>query len=131
MHFTGKVQEGTLSWTTDRWFLSAPVGIPNPPAVCCKKPRGGKIVGLKAYAAAQNSIIGDRNAAAGKVVFSVRLVFLSKLVIMSDDDPVGQYGKNFPQARKMLYEMSSQGNSGNEKNVLLRRRKISAMVNSR
>lgn len=88
-------------------------------------------MGRKAYAAAQNSIIGDRNAAAGKVVFSVRLVFLSKLVIMSDDDPVGQYGKNFPQARKMLYEMSSQGNSGNEKNVLLRRRKISAMVNSR
>jgi hypothetical protein len=39
--------------------------------------------------------------------------------------------KIFPQARKMLYEMNSQGNSGNEKNVLLRRRKISAMVNSR
>ena len=68
LRFVGKVVEGTISRTADRWFLSVTVEIPDPPSVrrenqavggvdlgvsaCATLSTGEKIVGPKAYAAA-------------------------------------------------------------------------------
>lgn len=72
VRFIGKVLEGTVSRTADRWFLSVTVEIPDPPVVCRENQAvggvdlgvsalatlstGEKIVGPKAYAAAQTKL---------------------------------------------------------------------------
>ncbi len=68
LRFVGKVLEGTISRTADRWFFSVTVEIPDPPGILrenqtvggvdlgvsalATRSTGEKIVGPKAYAAA-------------------------------------------------------------------------------
>ena len=72
LRFVGKVVEGTISRTADRWFLSVTVEIPDPPRICRENQTvvgvdlgvsalatlstAAKIVGPKAYAAAQKKL---------------------------------------------------------------------------
>ncbi len=72
LRFVGKVVEGTISRTADRWFWSVTVEIPDPPRICRENQTvvgvdlgvsalatlstAAKIVGPKAYAAAQKKL---------------------------------------------------------------------------
>ncbi|WP_207711880.1 RNA-guided endonuclease InsQ/TnpB family protein, partial [Sulfobacillus harzensis] len=72
LRFVGKVVEGTISRTADRWFLSVTVEIPDPPVVRRENQAvvgvdlgvsafatlstGEKIIGPKAYATAQKQL---------------------------------------------------------------------------